>query len=111
MPHRHHAVVDEAKLSYYLDDARRFRAGSKVGLFRDVLGFVEPDDLRRELLRHALAGAAHVHARTQWGVVWNVDGVLTGPRRALPMRTAWIITFGSATPRNTTAFPLPATRR
>ena len=106
LPNSALAWVPAAKLDYYLDDARRHAPNSKVGLFRDVLGFADRQSLSAALVRHAQAHPAVEYAMTSWGVLWNVDGLLEGPTRAIQMRTAWMIDHDSRRPRNTTAYPL-----
>ncbi len=111
LPNSAGAWVPDAKLDYYLDDARRQAPNSKVGLFRDVLGFSDRQSLSRALVGHAQDHPAVEYATTPWGVLWNVDGPLEGPERTIPLRTAWMIVHGSRRPRNTTAYPLARGRR
>lgn len=106
LPCREYAFVEDDKLGYYLEQFRRGGPGSKVGLFRDVLGFTDPELLRQALVGHAQAHAATLFVRTRWGDIWNVDGPLRGPSRTIMMRTGWILALGSRHPRNTTAYPL-----
>jgi hypothetical protein len=110
LPNCESAFVEDAKLRYYLDESRRGDPGSKVGLFRDILGFTRLADLRGALLSHAVHGAAVACVETPWGLIWNIDGPLKGPLRTIPMRTAWIVESDSRSPRNITAFPLPDER-
>lgn len=105
LPYRHNAVVDDLKLGYYLDESSRARPGSKVGIFRDILGFTDRESLRLALLAHGRENPASVFMASPYGVVWNVVGPMSGPSgRTTLIRTGWMIHHGSRTPVNTTAF-------
>ncbi len=109
LPFRENAIVTRTKLGYYLDERRRADPSSKVGLFRDVLGFADPDALRAALIAHANQHPAVIFERRSYGVIWNVDGAMRGPSgRTTVVRTSWIINMGAMTPLNTTAFRLRA---
>jgi len=105
LPHRANAHVDDAKLGYYMDEARRADTGSKVGIFRGILGFMDGESARAALVSHAQTHEAFVMRQNEHGVIWNVIGPMSGPSgRTTIMRTGWIIHHGSRTPVNTTAF-------
>lgn len=105
LPGRRWAFVEDDKLGYYLGTSAT--PSPRAGVFRGVLGFTEPDELRRAILDHACSWPAEVHAVRSHGVIYNVIGPMVGPsgRRIERMITAWIIEPGSASPRNVTAFP------
>jgi hypothetical protein len=106
LPNCERAFVDDSKLRYYLDEARRGDPGSKVGLVRDVLGFTDVTSLRAAIVAHAQQHHALRLPDRGHGSQFNVVGPMVGPRGAIVrMVSGWIIQPGARGPRNVTLFP------
>ncbi len=61
--------MDDAKLGYYMDEVRRADTGSKVGIFRGILGFMDGESVRAALVRHAQTHEAFVMQQNEHGVI------------------------------------------
>jgi hypothetical protein len=107
LPGRQRAFVEDDKLGYYLGLNRPGDPAPRAGVFREVLGFTDPSDLRRAIVEHGKAWPAVLFANREHGPIYNVIGPMEGPsgRRIERMITAWIIEHGTTAPRNITAFP------
>lgn len=113
LPHRENCRIDSRKLTHYLlDESRRSDPDSKVGLFRDVLGFTEPAELRWALLLHARGNPAQIFEQRSDRVIYNVVGPLRGPHGSADgFVSAWQIIGGTRTPHFVTALLAPRRRR
>jgi hypothetical protein len=101
LPFQRHAFVERRKVEgYFLSEAFRTRPENKVGLIRDVLGFDDPDDLARALVRHGQTYDAVVFERRARSVIYNVTGPMHGPKGSVAaFVTCWELPDGERAPR------------
>ena len=107
LPNADRAVIDTAKVRDYLlsevHPVGRFKAA-----FFNALGYSTDrwEVLRNDLLALARTAPAATEKSSQFGRVFEVDGILTAPSgRSVDVRTAWIVRTTEDSPRFVTAFP------
>lgn len=106
LPNGDNAVVQDQKLyGYLLNEQHEHNPGHAV-LFRRLLG-ITPDNagiLREALLRAAADEPIAHHCATPFGVRYQIDFSMTGPRGRYTIRSAWQIEHDARVPRLVTAY-------
>lgn len=107
LPRAELAIVDLAKVSDYLLNARHPDNGGKAKFFAG-LGFLqaEPQVLVDALRTVAATGDVEVQTASPHGLKFVVAGTILSPsgRQSL-VRTVWIVEAGQDSPRLVTAYP------
>lgn len=113
-------MIPDGKLRFLIDEVSRTRTSSKVGTFRDLLGYTDHEELRAALLAHLHEHEGRFQRDTEWGARWYVDGRIPPAPSAPPredgrgrapwnMRTVWEVSYSTRIPKLVTARPLPRT--
>ena len=107
LPNADRASIEPAKIRDYLlsgaHPVGRFKAA-----FFTALGYTqnEWETLRDDLLVVARDGDAQPGQEGDFGLTFEVGGMLIGPSgRAAEIRTVWIVEAGETVPRFVTAYP------
>jgi hypothetical protein len=107
LPNAAHARADQSKIRDYLLDPAHRSGGSKARLFgRFGYGRDQWEDLRMDLLRHAVTGQVVAEVPTDYGRKYLVRGSFESRSgRFIELLTIWIIDDGEDSPRFVTAYP------
>ena len=108
LPNSRAAYIPDAKLLNYLLSPSHPEGGPKAAFF-DSIGYslVNAEALRSELLRIARDGILTKTESIECGEKYVVEGTLSnGPKPGIPLRTIWVIDYGTTAPRLITAYPL-----
>jgi hypothetical protein len=107
LPNADRATVEPSKVRDYLLSSTHPIGRFKAKVF-SALGYREEhwEQLRDDLLSIARTGSANPGQASEFGVKYEVDGILNGPSgRSAPFRTVWMAHDSQAPPRFITAFP------
>jgi predicted ATP-grasp superfamily ATP-dependent carboligase len=108
LPNAENAIIASDKLTDYLLSRSHLIGRWKARFFASI-GFSETrvDELKNALIDVAKNGEVKATIRTDFGVKYVVEGVISGPsgRRAVIL-TVWFIKTGQDRPRLITAYPL-----
>lgn len=106
LPHLHHALVEEQKITAYLLSENRSE-GKAAFFVAHGFTLARWDALRDALLAHAATHEVALVVENPYGVKYIVEGALRTPDGRDPrVRSVWIINAGAHTPRLVTAYPL-----
>jgi hypothetical protein len=108
LPNCQHATVAREKVTEYLLATTHPRGGQKAVFFMRC-GFsqdewqVFADALKRHACEHEVANAA----RTDYGTLYRIDGLMDVPNGGRPLiRSVWMIDVRADTPRLISAYPI-----
>ena len=107
LPNADRAIVDPAKIRDYLL-AMAHPVGRFKARFFASLGYAAAqwELLRDDVLAVGRSGSVCNETATNYGRVFEVDGILNAPSgRSVAVRTVWIIRTEEDFPRLVTAFP------
>ncbi len=106
MPGGDTAIVDQTKLTGYCLNPEHPRGKHKARVFAAVLGFTaeNADELRAALLKAAATADAQVAVSDQFGTRYMLEFEIIGPRRAVTLKSTWIVRRGEISPRLTSCF-------
>lgn len=107
LPNAEKAEIDIRKLTEYVLDPTHREGKNKAILWSSALGITAKDApvLRQLLLEGVRSHEARIGLRDDWGQRYTVDFRLEWGTLSAIIRTGWIIAYGSAVPRLTTAYP------
>jgi hypothetical protein len=109
LPNGDQAFVPPEKLSGYLLAVNHPIGGPKARFFI-ALGYrtAAPEELEQAILMLARTGMVRRTERSNHGIKYVVDGVVTAPMgQPAAIRTVWIVPMGDLRPRLVTAYPSP----
>lgn len=108
LPNGDRAVVEIAKLRDYCLNQTHPRGRHKARVFESALGLAHQDaaKLRAALLEAARATEIELGERDSYGQRYVLDFPMTGPLRAVTVRSCWIVLTGEDTPRLTSCWVL-----
>lgn len=101
------AVIDPRKLTEYALNPSHPVGKNKARMFESAFGFNQSnaDDLISQIQRGVMENNPIPGKSDQYGNRFTVDIPVTGPSGSGVVRTGWILSPGSVTPRLTTALP------
>lgn len=107
VPFAENAEIDIRKLSDYVLNPGHANGRHKAILWSSALGITAEDaaELSAALLDAVIANNAAIGKVDYYGQRYTVDFLLEWRGKNAIIRTCWIVSCGSKTPRLTTAFP------
>ena len=108
IPNAAQAIVDIRKLRGYCLSLNHDDGKHKARLFLSILGMTADDAeaLRLVLLEVVQTHEARLGRQDQFGQRYTLDFEIEWQNKRAPLRSGWIIEYGSESPKLTTCFPL-----
>src|ERR1051325_3603167 len=106
LPNSERAVVEIGKLRDYSLNQEHEVGKHKARVFKAALGIMIDDAqwLREEILRAVLEEEAADGPPSVFGKKYVVDLIVTRGEKSAPIRTAWIVEYGTDFPRLTSCY-------